>query len=186
MIYIVSGTSRAGKTIVAKKISEQTGLPYFSVDWLVMGFGNGIPDYGIHHMMMPDVIAKNIWSFLKAMCEAIILNGESCVIDGEALLPELVYELTNKFPDDVKVVFLGFTEISLDEKVKQVQQYAQLKKDWISDKSKEYIRDHVKNMLPHSKEIRKSCKKYNIKYFDTSKNFERTIEDVVEYLLDQS
>jgi len=183
MLYIISGSSRAGKTIVAKKISEQIGLPYFSIDWLVMGFGNGIPDYGIHHMLMPDVIAKHIWSFLRAMFEAIILNGESCVIDGEALLPELVIELLNKFPNDIKIVFLGYAEISLNDKVKQVKQYAQSNKDWISDKSDEYIRDHLKNMLPHGQEIKKSCKEYNIKYFDTSINFEITIEDIVEYML---
>lgn len=171
MVYIISGTSRAGKTLTAKNVSKELNIHYLSIDWLVMGFGNCIPDYGIHHMLMPDVIARRIWSFLKAMIEGILLNNEECVIDGEALLPELVKELIDKYPNDIKVCFLGYTNTSLSEKVKKVKQYASSNQDWISDKSEEYIADHIQNMLPHSKMIKKSCKLNHVKYFDTSKGF---------------
>jgi adenylate kinase family enzyme len=42
MLYLISGASRAGKTLIAKRISEQVGIPYLSLDWLIMGFTNGI------------------------------------------------------------------------------------------------------------------------------------------------
>lgn len=42
MIYIISGTSRSGKTITAQKLMEKRGIPYLSLDWLVMGFTNGL------------------------------------------------------------------------------------------------------------------------------------------------
>ena len=48
MLYLISGASRAGKTIIAKKSSTKKDLSYFSLDWLVMGFTKGIPAYGIH------------------------------------------------------------------------------------------------------------------------------------------
>lgn len=184
MIFIIGGTSRAGKTLAAKNVSKELRIHYLSIDWLVMGFGNGIPDFGIHHMLMPDDIANRIWPFLKAMIEGVILNNEECVIDGEALLPELVKELIDKYPNDIKVCFLGYTNTSLTEKVKQVKQYAASNHDWISDKSDEYITDHIKNMLPHSLYIKKSCKEKKIKFFDTSNDFEKKLDEVKKFMMD--
>ncbi len=57
MIYIISGASRSGKTLIAEKMVKQYGIPYVSLDWLVMGFTNGIPEYGIHDKLWPNEIS---------------------------------------------------------------------------------------------------------------------------------
>ncbi|NHF57860.1 hypothetical protein FK220_000805 [Flavobacteriaceae bacterium TP-CH-4] len=57
MLYIISGSSRSGKTLMAKKILAEKGVSYLLLDWLVMGFTNGIPEYGIHDRLFPDEIA---------------------------------------------------------------------------------------------------------------------------------
>jgi hypothetical protein len=183
MLYIISGTSRAGKTLVAKRIATIARLPYLSLDWLIMGFGNGIPDYGIHHMLMPDVIAKKLWSFLKAMFESMIDLEEDCIIEGESILPELIFQLKEIYPDKLKVCFIGYSNTTLHNKVEEIKKYSKENKDWISDKSDEYIIDHVKNMMPHSLRIKKSCKKYNLRYFDTSNNFENVLNEVIKFML---
>ncbi|MBC8754357.1 hypothetical protein H2O64_06720 [Kordia sp. YSTF-M3] len=183
MLFLVSGTSRAGKTIIAKKIAAQKGISYFSTDWLVMGFTNGIPEYGIHHLLFPDEIAERSWSFLKAMFESMIWSDVDYIIEGEAMLPELIIELLKKHPDKLKICFVGYTDVDLDEKMKNVKDYSDGETDWLHDKPDAYILDHIKNMIAHSKKIKKSCKKHTLKYFDTSKNFTDTIEDAVAYLL---
>ena len=183
MIYIISGTSRSGKTIIAKKIAAKKGISYVSLDWLVMGFTNGIPEYGIHDKLFPNEIAEKFWNFLKAMCENMLWCGVNYIIEGEAILPELIIELVKKYPAKLKTCFVGYTDVDLDEKVKDVKDFSCGEIDWLSDKSDEYIMDHVKNMIAHSIKIKKSCKENNLKYFDTSKNFMDTIEHAVEYLL---
>ncbi len=183
MLFLVSGASRAGKTIIAKKIAAQKGISYFSIDWLVMGFTNGIPEYGIHDLLFPDEIAERSWSFLKAMFESMIWSDVNYIIEGEAILPELIIELLKKHPNELKICFVGFTDVNLDEKVKDVKKFSDGKTDWLHDKPDEYIRDHVKNMIAHSIKIKKSCKKHTLTYFDTSKNFMNTIEQAIAYLL---
>jgi len=148
-----------------------------------MGFINGIPDYGIHHMLMPDVIAEKLWGFLSAMCESMIDLEEDCIIEGESVLPELIFQLKEKYPDKLRICFIGYTNTTLNYKVEEIKKYSKDKKDWISDKSDEYIIDHVKNMMPHSKEIKKSCEKYNLAYFDTSNNFENVLKEVIKFML---
>ena len=93
MIYLISGTSRSGKTLVAKKIMQQYEIPYLSLDWLVMGFTNGIPEYGIHDKLWPNEIAEKFWDFLKAMLENMIWSETDYIIEGEAVLPELINDL---------------------------------------------------------------------------------------------
>lgn len=182
MLYLISGASRSGKTLLAKKLSEQKNISYLSLDWLVMGFTNGIPEYGIHDMLFPDEIAKRMWPFLKAILENMLWSEINYVIEGEAILPELIIELLNKNPDKFKICFVGYTSINVEEKVKDIKKFSLQKNDWLIDKTDTYITDHVKNMVAHSVIIKKSCEENNLRYFDCSKSFLNTIEDCLEYL----
>ena len=183
MLYLISGASRSGKTMIAERILEQKNTPYISLDWLVMGFTNGMPECGIHDLLFPDDIAQRLRGFLRAMCESILWQETDCVIEGEAILPELVSELLNKYPDKIKICFLGYTDISVDEKAASIQKYSTGATDWLSKKPDEYIHDHINNMVRHSRRIKSGCEKYHLSYFDTSKDFNGTIDRTVAYLL---
>lgn len=182
MLYIIGGASRSGKTIIAKKLSARLGMPYLSLDWIMMGFTNGLPEFGVHDKLYPDEIAKRLWSFIKAMMESMINADNDCVIEGEALLPELIIELLQKYPDHAKVCFMGYTEVEIDRKAKEIKNFSQVKNDWLKDKSDAYIEDHIKNMIAHSKLIKKSCKKYQLKYIDTSMAFMDATDNAMKYL----
>lgn len=183
MIYLVSGTSRSGKTIIANKILEEKRIPYISLDWLVMGFTNGVPELGIHDKLFPDEIAIKFWKFLKATCESIIWSGVDYVIEGEAILPELVSELLDEHPGKIKICFVGYPNISAVDKVIDVKKYNQGENDWLTNESDKYINTHIKNMINYSRKIMSDCKKFNLKYFDTSKDFNSSINKAVKYLL---
>jgi len=182
MLYIISGASRTGKTIIAKKVAAQKGIPYLSLDWIMMGFTNGIPEYGIHDKLFPDDIARRLWSFLKAMLESMIYVETDCVIEGEAILPELIIELYKEYPDKLNLCFLGYTEVDVDQKFKEIRAFSKETSDWMADESDAYVKDHVKNMIAHSRKIQCSCKEYNLKYFDTSNAFVDAIEGAIAYL----
>lgn len=182
MLYFISGASRSGKTIIAKRIALQNKIPYLSLDWIMMGFTNGIPEYGVHDKLFPDDIAERLWSFLKAMFESMIAVETDCIIEGEAILPELITELLKEYPSKLKICFLGYIDVDIDKKVKEIRDFSNKKNDWLENKSEAYVIDHVKNMIAHSKKIKKSCKENNMRYFDTSKNFLNATEDVIKYL----
>ncbi len=183
MLYLISGASRSGKTIIAKKIFEQRRIPYMSLDWLVMGFTNGLPKNGIHDKLFPDEIAEKIWNFLKAMCESMLWSEIDYVIEGEAILPELVRELLEKYPDKIRICFLGYTDIDRAQKLRDLKTFNSGKKDWLLKESDEYIIRHIDNMVKHSRRIKESCEKYDIRYFDTSTEFVMAVEEATEYLL---
>ena len=184
MIYIISGSSRSGKTIVAKKVMKQCQFPYLSLDWLVMGFTNGIPEYGIHDKLWPDEIAERIWDYLEAMLESMIWTGADVIIEGEAVLPEQINEFSEKHPGQIKICYLGYSNVSIEQKVQEIYQYSLGKNDWLTKESPAYVEDHTGNMITYSKKIEKDCKKYGLKYFDTSENFTQTLDKVIAYLIE--
>ncbi|MEM6543134.1 MAG: adenylate kinase, partial [Bacteroidota bacterium] len=117
MLYLIGGASRTGKTLMAKQLSSQMGIPYLSLDWIMMGFTNGIPEYGVHDKLFPDDIAKRLWPFYKAMFESMIAVDTTCIIEGEALLPGLLTQFVQEYPKELKVCFMGYVNVDLVKKV---------------------------------------------------------------------
>lgn len=186
MLYIISGASRTGKTIIAKNIMKRKKIPYLSLDWIVMGFTNGLPKYGIHDKLWPDEIAERLWSFLMAMLESMLWLEEEYIIEGEAITPSLSKELLDKHSDKIRICFVGYTEVMIEEKVNSVKFHSDVKRDWLLKESDKYIYNHIENMVTYSKRIRNACVKHNIRYFDTSTKFAPVIEEAIKYLLDES
>jgi len=179
LLYILSGTSRSGKTMVAREFLKKTGIPYMSVDAIMMGFTNGIPEYGIHDKLWPNEIAEKMWPFFKAMCDNMIWQEIDYVLEGEAFLPHLLCELLDDNPGGVQVAFMGYAGADLQEKVKEVKKYSSGVGDWLINEPNDYIESHLKNMIDYSAMIKAECVKHRVPYFDMSDNFERSINRVL-------
>lgn len=182
MIYIISGASRSGKSSVGKKLFKKLNITYIEVDDIMMAFYKGMPETKVHPENWPDVTAKMIEPFLHGMITTMIENKKDAVFEGEQFLPEYIRSLLDTYPDDVKACFLGFTEITLEEKYNNCINYAE-PEDWLIHKTKEYIKNHVLNMKNYSKKIKQECIEHNVPYVDTSHNFKETLDEIIEYLL---
>ena len=183
MLFLVSGTSRSGKTLIAKRLLADRRIPYLSLDWLMMGFNDGMPECGIHHLLWPNEIAEKMAPFLLGMIECMLVDGMDYVIEGEAMLPRLAADLVEKHPDKIKAVFVGYTEIDVEDKVALVRKHGGGENDWLTNKSDEYIRDHIGNMIAYSKTIRNECEKHGLSYFDTSEDFLGAIAAATDFLV---
>jgi 2-phosphoglycerate kinase len=183
MLYLVSGASRSGKTLIAKQIMKRTSIPYMSLDWLVMGFTNGVPEYGIHDKLWPNEIAEKIWPFLNAMCASMLWSEVDYILEGEAVLPGLISDLLIKHPNKIRVCFLGYTDVNAEDKVKEVKLYSGGKGDWLTTEPDEFINNHIENMIVYSNLIKNECADHSLAYVDTSSDFEESIENAIELLL---
>ncbi|MFZ9011995.1 MAG: hypothetical protein ACO20W_08915 [Anaerohalosphaeraceae bacterium] len=183
MLFLVSGTSRSGKTLIAKKILADKQIPYLSLDWLMMGFNDGIPEYGIHHLLWPNEIAAKMSPFLLGMIDCMLIDGMDYVIEGEAMLPQSAADLVARHPDKIKAVFVGYTEINVKDKVALVKKHGTGENDWLIQKPDDYITDHIENMITYSKMIKDGCEKHGLSYFDTSQDFLAAIEAATDFLV---
>lgn len=186
MLFLVSGTSRSGKTLIARRILADKQIPYLSLDWLMMGFNDGIPEYGIHHLLWPNEIAEMMRPFLLGMIDSMLVDGVDYVIEGEAMLPQLVADLVEKNPGKIKAVFVGYTEIDVEDKIRLVKTHGTGENDWLTSQSDDYIRDHIGNMIAYSEMIKSECERHGLPYFDTSEDFLGAIEAATDLLVGDS
>jgi 2-phosphoglycerate kinase len=119
------------------------------------------------------------------MLENMLWSETSYIIEGEAILPELIHEILKKHPNNIKICFVGYSNMDVKEKVKDVYEYSNEKNDWLTNESNDYVENHISNMVDYSKKIEKACKQYDVKYFDTSKNFSQVLDNVIKYLLEK-
>jgi len=150
-----------------------------------MGFTNGVPEYGLHDKLWPDEIARKFWKFFKAMIDNMLWEDLDYVIEGEAILPELVFKLINQHPKKIRIVFVGYTDIGVAEKVRLVKKFSDGENDWLTKESEDYINDHISNMVSYSNMIKKECDRYGLPYFDTSRDFLAGIDEATAYLMDE-
>ena len=186
MLFLVSGASRSGKTQLARKILGEKGIPYLSIDWLMMGFNNGMPEQGIHHLLWPDDIAERMAPFLSGMIDSLLADDVDYLIEGEALLPRTVAGLIAKHPAKIRAVFLGYACTEIAAKVALIKQYDSAGGDWLTRQSDHYIEDHVGNMIAHSKRIQAACTEHGLPYFDTGADFCRSMDAAADLLIGDS
>ena len=68
MLYLVGGASRSGKSTIARRLLQQHGIPYFSIDILMMGFANGAPELDFDPDASEIARGEALWPILRAMC----------------------------------------------------------------------------------------------------------------------
>ena len=75
---------------------------------------------------------------------------------------------------DVKIICLGYTEITCDEALYEIRKNEtenSYTKKMTDDKVKDLILDHMN----YSKILKKQCEENNIKYYDTSFNRDKIL-----------
>lgn len=182
LIYLISGASRSGKSKIANRLHQETGISYLPLDSVMMAFMHGVKEAGIHDKLWPHEIAKKLWGFLESFIYNLSYNEIDYIIEGEAMLPSLLSTLNHDILPFVKVVFIGYDQVDLDQKVIDCKSFSTGTKDWLMNEPETNITSHIRNMIGYSRDIKNECIKYHIPYFDTSLNFDNVIQNVVDFL----
>jgi hypothetical protein len=181
MIYILGGASRSGKTLLSRRAVSEKGVPYFPLDALFGGLANGAPQLGVVYEQPFIERAEKMWPVAKPLLGFFLHEERDFLIEGDSILPSQVHELLEE-RSSVKSCFIGYAELSKEEKLALVRTYHQGKVDWTKNISDEEMLDLVDQMIEFSKYLKAECEKYEIKYFDISHDFESPREQAFQYL----
>ena len=81
MIILITGASHAGKTLLAQKLLEKYGYPYFSIDHLKMGLirsGNTT----LTPMSADEDLTAYLWPIVREMIKTAIENRQNLIVEG--------------------------------------------------------------------------------------------------------
>lgn len=176
---IIAGVSRAGKSTLAKNIAKKFNITYIPFDCIVSTLGNLFPSVGITHCDDNKLMSKNIAIFLEEYIKHLSYEDISYVIDLYQIYPE---DLSNILDlSKHTFVYLGYSKLSSQEKMINIKKYAR-DKDWTKKTSDNDLKKILSLFIAESKLMQEECEKINCKFFDTGKNFDKTINEAEEYI----
>jgi AAA+ ATPase superfamily predicted ATPase len=181
MLYILGGASRTGKSTIARKFVVEKHTPFFCSDFLINALVK-FPELSIHHDLPFIEKAEKIWPGIESLLAGLVVDEPRYLFEGDGMLPKNIAQLQERFGDSIRTCFIGFADISPEEKMKQIKTYNTNSDDWIHKYSDEELMQKVEGMVTFSHYLRSECETYRIPYFDCSSEFEKCREDVYQYL----
>lgn len=208
MFYFIGGAPRSGKTILAKKLSKDMGVPWISADSLESiasqyvsteefnklfpkskirketGGGNDLMYSKYTSQDIADAYinqAKATWRALEVFIECEDVYGHDYILEGHQIHPEFVRRISNKFPSKIKVVFLGRSDI--DTIVKSASENS-IPGDWFTEKTKDKSTyPKIAEMITiYSSYFEKQAKK-DFPYFNMDQDFSKQLNKAEQALV---
>ncbi len=204
MIFLIGGPPRVGKSKISSEIRQKRAVSVVSTDTLGAVLENVLnpeaaPDlfvFGKFHEMpmaervklimkdpaeLIDYVRKEsyvVWKAVEAFIRREDDEGRDILIEGVAILPELMSQL-----EDIphRVVFIGNQGGNHKENIKKSVEENEY--DWMRDVNDQYIGAFAMFVKRMSGYIEQETKKYGFKYIEMDKKqFGDVTEDVMKSL----
>lgn len=176
---IIAGTPRAGKTTLCIELVKH-GFIHYKMDSIKRGICDAFGFDSHDWSFINPKIAQIINTIIVENSTDTVAGLEYYAIDSCHVFPKDV----SLFSEDVLVVYLGYADISVSDKLKEMRFYD---KDnyWCSKVDDDTLVRMIEANINLSKELKNECKKYNIKYFDTSSNRDKVLNEALEFILEE-
>lgn len=167
MIYILAGIAKSGKTTIAKEFNKRFNIPYFSTDYIMMMLNRGNPSLMIDPEEGDPIVAKKLEPYVYGMLKTMIENKGEYLIEGVHFNPDFSAKLIKEFPNDIKIVYLGFKDTSVVMKIFELNKYKEeLENAWYKSFSDEEMVEFISQLIDDSKRVYEMCKSYNLEYIE--------------------
>jgi hypothetical protein len=182
MLVFIGGAARTGKGILVRRLLNEHRMSFLSLDVLKMGLTRGVPEFDIDPDAGGIAVGERLWPLVREMSFNLMDEGVDYVLEGE-ILPKDVAAFQREYPAQIKACFLGYASITPEQKLRDIRAHPGLPNDWSSEYADAELLNVIRREIVFSQYLKDECAIYNLRYFDTSKDFEQTLDAVVAYLL---
>ena len=174
---IIAGCARTGKTTLALYFHNQ-GFVHYKMDSIKRAMFKtlslNIKDWHVISPMMASMISTIIEENMSDR----VFNNEYYCIDTCHLYPIDIY---NKNLKNTIIVFLGYPDIVINEKLRFIRENDS-NNIWTSKLEDSQLLRDIDLCIQYSAEVKKQCVELNIPFFDTSYDFNKTIDSTRTYI----
>ena len=177
---IILGVARAGKTTLASMLHKKYSYSIISIYSFVSALRDGFPSLGITHSNTENkfkLLPPFIFSYMNKIINE--YPEERFVLEGWHVFPKDIIRLWSDI--DVKILCLGYTKITCEEALYEIRKN-ETKNSYTTKMTDEKVKELILNHINYSKILKKQCEENNIKYYDTSFDRDKVLEEAMNYL----
>ena len=183
MLLFIGGAARTGKGMLVRRLLTEMGLPFLNLDVLKMGLTRGMPDAAIDPNAGAVQVAERLWPLVREMSISLLHDQVDYVFEGE-LLPQDIAALRQPHTTQIHACFLGYRTITPAQKLHEIRTHAGHPNDWPQEYSDADLLTIIIREIAFSQYVHTECLRYDIPYFDMSRNFMSVLDDVVAHIRD--
>ena len=196
---IIAGWSRTGKTSLARKINEELNYFVISLDKIVAAFGRAYPQLDVRLNWNYEKTTANIAPFLghflgifsaandfadEQNLRARAVKGNKFVLEGgyfgfEKISSVLKMYGIEELKDNFLLIGLAQNNKTVDEYISDFKKY-DTEDDWTYGFSDGDLREISEDAIIMNREMTDKLTKYGFTVYDTSKNREQVLDQIVE------
>ncbi|MFA5986747.1 MAG: hypothetical protein WC819_05365 [Parcubacteria group bacterium] len=205
MIYLISGSPRAGKSTLSRELGDKLKIPYLSVDNIrpiimpyfkaderekkfpfmkmfnadkIDDFFRNYTDQEIFDADMTEI--TSVWPGVESLIDHLLLCKMDYIIEGTHLLPHLV----KKYKDNTNIKIMYLVKIHKEEILKGLYQNTSQYHDWLmgNTKNEETIKFAAKSLIVYGKYFSEEAKKHGLMCINTEDNFEDRLTQAKDIL----
>ena len=175
---ILIGASRSGKSTFTKLLNEKFNIMIIRTDLMRLAFRDAIYEdkkTSLSEVKSNPYYINYVLSYYKyadmydidyiKVVDTVDFNPKDC----------------SNFENSIVICF-GYPNITKVEVVANWKKY-DTELDWTKYKTEEKLLDYAESEINNSRFLKKECKKYNIKFVDTSYNREKVLNDLLECII---
>lgn len=183
MLVFIGGAARAGKGMLVRRLLTEMGLPFLNLDVLKMGLTRGMPDAAIDPNTGAVQVAERLWPLVREMSISLLHDQVDYVFEGE-VLPQDVDGLRQTRPTQIHACFLGYRTITPAQKLHDIRTHAGHPNDWPQEYTDAELLPIIIREIAFSQYVYTECLRYDMPYFEMSRNFMSVLDEVVAHIRD--
>lgn len=122
MIYIITGATHVGKTVLAQSIMEKYHISYVSQDHLKMGLIRS--GYSTLSADSPDeVMTDYLWPVTREMIKTAVENRQNLIVEGCYVPFTWEKDFGADYLQEIRFICLCFSEKYIEEHYSEIMQY---------------------------------------------------------------
>lgn len=183
MIYILTGTAKAGKTLLSNEFRKRTSISTFSTDYIMMMLHRGNNDLNVDIEASDSSVASKIEPYLHGLIETMIENNETYLIEGVHFNTDFSVKLQKEFKNKIKIIYIGYKDIALNDKITEIRKYKDVMNNpWLFNHSSGSMEEIIEYMIKESKRIHQECTNKGLKYIEIT-DINKQKDEIINYLL---
>lgn len=158
MIFLITGASHTGKTVLAQKLLEKYGYPYLSIDHLKMGLiRSGYTS--LTPLSSDRDLTDYLWPVVREIIKTAIENGQNLIVEGCYIPFDWAKDFEDAYRTQIQFCCLVMSESYIRSHYQDIKQYANVVERRMDDSD-----CTLESLLRDNAQTLESCRKYGVEY----------------------